>query len=134
MIYLYIIEAREVSLFMENIMSNINENIMFLRKQSNLTQNNIAEYLNVEQDVISEIERNEKSISSDMLDKISTLFGVSIEELTQESSPANQISFIGKIDENDLETISAINRIALNLELMTQLLKDYESVRLERKI
>ena len=48
-----------------------------------------------------------------------------MDSLLGESVPTNRIVFAlraSEINENDLEAISAINRIALNLNFMTQLL------------
>ena len=114
--------SKEGGIIMDN---RIGENIKALREQSGFTQSNLAKYLNVDQSLISKIEKNERSMTSDMLDKLSALFGVTSESFRQESIPANQISFAlraSEINEDDLETISAINRIALNLNFMTQLL------------
>lgn len=97
-----------------------------MREQSGFTQINIAKYLQVDQSLISKIEKNERSIASDMLEKLSALFGVPIESFSEESVPANRISFslrASEINEDDLETISAINRIAMNLSFMTRLLR-----------
>ena len=114
--------SKEGGIIMDN---RIGENIKALREQSGFTQSNLAKYLNVDQSLISKIEKNQRSMTSDMLDKLSALFGVTSESFRQESIPANQISFAlraSEINEDDLEIISAINRIALNLNFMTQLL------------
>ncbi|MHA6482753.1 helix-turn-helix domain-containing protein [Paenibacillus sp. strain BS8-2] len=110
---------------MNNAVTHIGENIKTLREQSGFTQSNLAQYLKVDQSLISKIEKNERSITSDMLDQLSALFGVEIENFNKDSAPTNRIVFAlraNEIDENDLETISAINRIAMNSNFMTRLL------------
>ncbi len=110
---------------MENMMLRIGKNIKALREQSGFTQSNLANYLNVDQSLISKIEKNERTMTSDMLEKLSALFGVEVESFSQDSIPINRISFAlraSEISEDDLETISDINRIALNLNFMTRLL------------
>lgn len=110
---------------MNNTIARIGGNIKALREQSGFTQSNLAQYLKVDQSLISKIEKNERPITSDMLDKLSALFGVTTDSFNGESIPTNRISFALRaceINEDDLETISAINRIALNSNFMTRLL------------
>ncbi|MBS4031643.1 MAG: helix-turn-helix transcriptional regulator [Clostridiales bacterium] len=110
---------------MSSAIINIGENIKALREQSGFTQSNIAKYLQVDQSLISKIENGERVITSDMLDKLSTLFGITTESFNSESIPTKRVSFAlraSEISEGDLETISAINRIALNVNFMTKLL------------
>lgn len=107
----------------------VGENIRILREQSGFTQSNLAKYLKVDQSLISKIEKNERTITSDMLDKLAALFGITTESFNRDPIPTNRISFAlraSEINEDDLETISAINRIALNLNFMTQLLEGRE--------
>lgn len=110
---------------MNNTIGRIGENIKALREQSGFTQSNLAQYLRVDQSLISKIEKNERPITSDMLDKLAALFGVTTDSFNGQSIPTNRISFAlraSEINEDDLETISAINRIALNSNFMTRLL------------
>lgn len=110
---------------MSNTIERIGPNIKALREQSGFTQSNLAQYLKVDQSLISKIEKNERFATSDMLDKLSALFGVPADSFYGNAIPENRISFAlraSQINEDDLETISAINRIALNLNFMTKLL------------
>ena len=113
---------------MENLIFKVGENIKILREKSGLTQANLAIYLNVDQSYISKIEKNERTVTSDILDKLSALFGIEAESFFQDLIETKQISFAlraNEINEDDLEAISAINRIALNLNFMTRLMEEY---------
>lgn len=112
---------------MNNTIGKIGESIKVLREQSGFTQSHLAQYLRVDKSLISKIEKNKQAITSDMLDKLAALFGVTTDSFNGESIPTNRILFAlrdGEINEDDLETISAINRIALNSNFMTRLLGD----------
>lgn len=110
-------------------MKNIGEKIKILREQSGFTNMNLAKYLKVDPSFILKIEGNERVITTDMLDKLSSLFGVSSEKLINEIIPEKRISIAlrsSQIDVYDLEMISAMNRITLNLNFMTELLGDFD--------
>ncbi|MDW7662720.1 MAG: helix-turn-helix transcriptional regulator [Bacillota bacterium] len=112
---------------MNNLMTNIGENIKLLREQSGFTQMNLAKYLKVDQSLISKIEKNERVMTSDLLDKLTALFGISPESLSAESFTEKRITIAlraNEISTDDLEMISDINRIALNLKFMTDILGD----------
>ena len=53
---------------------DIGKRIKGLRKDANLTQSKVAEFLSLDQSMIAKIERGERSISSDVIEKLSYLF------------------------------------------------------------
>jgi len=104
----------------------IGEKFKRLREESGLTQAQIAEYLGVDQSYISRYEKNERQLSVDLLEKLSNLFGCPVEYFTSEDSQYTPLSFALRatgITSEDLETVAAINKIALNLRDMKNLLK-----------
>lgn len=108
---------------------NIGKNINKLREKSNISQKQLATFLKVDQSLISKIEKNQRNITTDLLEKISSLFGVESNTFFCENLTAQPISFSFRtngITSEDLETISYINKIALNLKSMTDIKKDSE--------
>lgn len=108
---------------MANIIGN---NIKTLREEMGFNQTIIARFLNVDQSLISKVEKGERSLSADMLEKLACLFGVSADAIESSTIEASNLSFAFRASDlsvEDLEAISAINRIALNSEYMAELLK-----------
>lgn len=108
----------------ENI--NMGERIKYLRKKNNLTQKNIAGFLNVNQSFISKVEKGERSLSLDALEKLATLFGINLQTFYTDINEIGILSFdfrTNEITNEDLRTISDINRIALNLGYITKMLQ-----------
>lgn len=104
----------------------IGNNIKKFRDGMGFNQSTIARFLNVDQSLISKVEKGERSLSVDMLEKLSCLFGVSIntiESSTIEESTLSVAFRASDLSLEDLEAISAINRIALNSEYMAEILK-----------
>lgn len=105
----------------------IGENIRVLRDGMGFNQISIARFLGVDQSLISKIEKGERNLSSDMLEKLACLFGVSVESIENSRIEASRLSFAfraGDLTVEDMEAISMINRIALNSEYMAKLLKE----------
>lgn len=97
-----------------------------LREQSGLTQGQIAEYLAVDQSYISKCEKSERQFSVDILERTGHLFGCSVDYFTNPESRYSPLPFTlraGSIAADDLQTIAAVNKLALNLRLMESLLK-----------
>jgi transcriptional regulator with XRE-family HTH domain len=100
--------------------------IKSLREKSGFTQDNIAHYLRVDQSLISKFESGERTLSVDLLEKLATLFGVDMSVFggnARDIKPLSLALRASEISEEDMETISAINQIALNGDFMTGLLK-----------
>jgi transcriptional regulator with XRE-family HTH domain len=98
-----------------------------LREQSGLTQGQMAEFLNVDQSYISKCEKNERQFSADLLEKAGALFGCTHDYFTNPESRYSPlpVALRAKIVEaRDLETIAAINKLALNLRYMESILEE----------
>ncbi|MGN1164512.1 MAG: helix-turn-helix domain-containing protein [Candidatus Ornithospirochaeta sp.] len=106
--------------------NNIGRNIRSLRVGMGFNQSNIASFLNVDQSLISKAEKGERALSSDMIEKLACLFGVTVSAIESEEVETSNLSFAFRASDmtiEDMEAISAINRIALNSEYMGKLLK-----------
>ncbi|MCF7635347.1 MAG: hypothetical protein LLF82_000829 [Dehalococcoides mccartyi] len=97
-----------------------------LREHSNFNQSNIAKYLNVDQSLISKLEAGERTLTADMLERLTDLFGVDLLDVTIDADQIKPLSIAlrtNDINEEDLNVISAINKIAINCKFMTKLLE-----------
>ena len=109
---------------MENI---IGGNIKALRERMGINQTSIARFLDVDQSLISKFEKGERALSSDMIEKLACLFGVSVDNIESGTIETPSLTFAFRANEltaEDMETISVINHIALNSEFMDDLLKE----------
>lgn len=103
----------------------LGENIKILRENSGFSQTVIAKFLNVDQSFVSKIEKGERPISSDMLEKLAALFAVRLDVFDQEIVEPSKttVAFRGKnLTCEDMEVICTINRIAMNLDFMSDLM------------
>ena len=105
----------------------IGENIRTLRENAGFTQSSLANFIEVDQSLISKVEKGERSLSADMLEKLSALFGVTMEQIETPDVETSKLSFAFRGSDfsvEEMEAISAINRIALNSEFMRIILKE----------
>lgn len=103
------------------------KNIQALREKAGYTQSSLAKFLDVDQSLISKIEKGERTLTADYLEKLSELFGVTAEDLTSEVITPNNLSFAFRGSEftvEEMNAIASINKIALNSEFMRKLLKE----------
>lgn len=106
--------------------NNIGNNIKTLRERMGFNQTSIARFLDVDQSLISKVEKGERNLSADMLEKLAYLFGITVDDIECGTIEGSSLSFAFRASDlsaEDMEAISAINRIALNSEYMAELLK-----------
>ena len=111
---------------MTTAIKNLDSIMRSLRERSGFTQSNIASYLGVDQSLISKFEKGERAITSDMLEKLTDLYGVPLSDLGKEQDKAQPLNIALRasgITPEDMTAIGAINRIALSCNLITRLLE-----------
>lgn len=98
-----------------------------LRKESKITQKQLAEYLNVDQTMITKLENGTRSLNVTLIEKICNLFGCSDTYLLGEDDcyiPLNFAFRSSGIRAEDLESIAAINKIVMNIRYMNEIIGD----------
>lgn len=104
----------------------IRENFKRLRKKIKITQEQMAEYLNLEQSSISKFESGERTISVSNLEKACSLFGIHINDIYKETDDLRALSPAFRktnLSLSSLEDISNINKIAMNIMEMNAILE-----------
>ena len=102
-------------------MKKMGAKIKDLRKAAKLSQSQLAAYLEVDQSYISKIEKGERSIAVDMLEKIAYLFGSDLSYFLDEKSHVSPLSIGFRTDgisKEDLQVIGTLNKLMLNLRFV----------------
>lgn len=105
---------------------SIGNKIKELRTKAGFNQSIIAEYLQVDQSLISKIEKGEREASTDVLKKLAELFGCKVSAIINEEEGISRLNVAFRtngMSKDDLNSIAVINRIALNLENMKRMLE-----------
>jgi transcriptional regulator with XRE-family HTH domain len=96
------------------------------RESNGFSQANVAEFLKVDQSLISKFETGDRSLQADMLERLANLYGYRISDLERESGiPKQRIKMAYRssgISVDDLQAIHDIKRIAMNLFFMAELM------------
>ncbi len=99
-----------------------------LREKNGISKSNIASYLDVDQSYISKCENGERQFSVDILEKAADLFYCNISYFIDRDYEEIPTKFkANKINNGDLDMIAAINKIALNIKFMENLLEKGQS-------
>ena len=98
------------------------------RSLQGLTQQQLADYLDVTRELISFIESGKRDISISKLNKLADLFGIELGELLEEDSEIQDVNlalaFRSEDTEVDLENIASFRRIVLNYLKIEKLRND----------
>lgn len=111
---------------MDDTSERIGLRIRQLRENSGISQSQLAGFLDMDQSMISKIESGERNTSVEMIERLSALFGCSLDcpEDCGENSDSLRFAFrAGGVSTEDLKVIAAINRVALNIREMQGLLR-----------
>ena len=98
-----------------------------LRKESKITQEQLAKYLDVDQTMITKLENGTRSLNVLLIEKICNLFGCSDTYLLGEYDAYIPLNFAFRsngIQTEDLESIAVINKIAMNIRYMNEMIGD----------
>ncbi|MDD7280793.1 MAG: helix-turn-helix transcriptional regulator [Erysipelotrichaceae bacterium] len=98
-----------------------------LRKESKMTQEQMAKYLGVDQSMITKLENGTRSLNVTLIEKICNLFGCSEAYLFGEDDTYIPLNFAFRsngIQTEDLESIAAINKIVMNIRYMNEMIED----------
>jgi transcriptional regulator with XRE-family HTH domain len=109
-----------------NTLKDVGIKLKTMREQNDLTQEIISAFLNIDQNLLSNIENGEKSIPVEVLEELATLYGVNLSYFEESDNSVQPLTITlrpDEIDEKDLETISIANRVALNCSFITKLLR-----------
>ena len=105
----------------------IGQNLYKLRNANNFTQEQMADYLNINRSTYSNYELGEREIPFELLEKAADLLGCELATLLEEKEDIVDemmlCSFrINNLSSNDLEQIATFKRIVKNYIKMNQLL------------
>lgn len=95
----------------------VGNKVKILRETSNLTQKQLADYLSVDQSMISKLEKGERRLTSAMLDDIASLFCCSVSDILSADHlyVKHAVAFRGlTLEPLDLRNLAVINKIVLN--------------------
>jgi transcriptional regulator with XRE-family HTH domain len=112
---------------MNKTFANAGPALKKVRKEAKLTQRNMADYFGVDKSLISRFESGERTLSVGEIEQMATLLGVDVVALLDDKIGVKHLSIASKtarMSTEDLHAIAAINKIALNSDLMTRLLKE----------
>lgn len=112
---------------MADINAIVGANVKRMRKLCGLTQENVAQYLGIDQTLVSKVEGGQRSLGVSSLEKLSDLFFCSLDDLVGDGSQMPEgkaVAFRADgLAGDDLHALAAVGRIVRNLEDLAALEK-----------
>ncbi len=105
---------------------NSNQILKKLRKESKITQAQMAKYLKVDQSLIAKLENGTRTLNVELIEKICNLFGCTEDYLLGESEefiPLNFAFRANNIEAEDLESIAMMNKLVANIKFMNSVME-----------
>ena len=103
----------------------IGENVKRARESIGFSQASVADFLKVDQSLISKFEKGDRTLQSDILERLANLLGCKVSDFEREGGvPEQQLKTAYRasgLTVDDMETIHNIRRIAINLFFMADL-------------
>ncbi|MCF0109184.1 MAG: helix-turn-helix transcriptional regulator [Erysipelotrichaceae bacterium] len=106
---------------------DIGTRVKQLRKETGITQEQLAEYLGIDQTTVTKLENGTRNLNVTMIERICDLFGCTDEYLMGESETYMPVSFAFRatgIEADDLKSIAAVNRIMMDIRFINELMGD----------
>lgn len=101
---------------------NLGENIYRLRTERNLSQGDLADALDVSRQSVSKWENNAAVPELDKLIRLSQIFGITLDELTEQSPPTPPATPTVTVAKPQLELRQIIGVLLLGLGALTFLI------------
>ncbi|WP_339877471.1 helix-turn-helix transcriptional regulator [uncultured Algoriphagus sp.] len=104
----------------------IGSNLLGFRSRLGLTQDQIAEFLEVDRSLIAHYEKGTREVSYVQLKKLSNLFNIDVEDLLEENSALRELNFAfafraDGLEATDLKSISEFQRVVRNYIEMSKM-------------
>lgn len=106
-------------------LKEVGKRIKDLREEAGLTQAKVAEYLSLDQSMMAKMEKGERTISTNVIHKLSCLFCCPESYLLlEDDNPGDYMLSFHKTDLtfDDLNTLATINKLLLNQNEIDHLL------------
>lgn len=103
--------------------NKVSERLSELRKENNLSQKKISEYLNLDETKYSKIENGKRKLNVSALDKLCLLYNCSPQYLLGESDEYDSSKIVFNINKNDvdLNVIAKVNETMNYLKILREI-------------